>query len=71
MTDTTLRKLETRIEDLENANDSHTMPYIFLDVLTKEPKSKDGMLVFADGVSWNPGNGRGGYLRENSVWVKL
>lgn len=30
-----------------------------------------GMLVFADGTSWNPGSGRGLYEYRTSSWVKL
>lgn len=41
-------------------------------VLYKEPdRLTDGMLVFADGTSWNPGSGRGLYERRASNWQKL
>jgi len=30
-----------------------------------------GMLVFADGTTWNPGSGRGLYEYRSSSWVKL
>jgi hypothetical protein len=32
---------------------------------------RDGMLVFADGVSFNPGAGAGTYERRGGAWVKL
>jgi hypothetical protein len=31
----------------------------------------DGMTVFADGTTWNPGGGRGLYQRTGAAWVKL
>lgn len=37
-----------------------------------EPKRpRDGMIVSADGVSWNPGAGAGIYGRVAGAWVKL
>jgi len=34
-------------------------------------RPREGMLVFADGTDWNPGAGRGVYVFNNGVWVKL
>lgn len=34
-------------------------------------RPQDGMLVYADGTSWNPGSGRGLYERVGGVWSKL
>lgn len=34
-------------------------------------KPREGMVVFADGTSWNPGSGRGMYERRGGVWTKL
>lgn len=34
-------------------------------------KPRDGMLVYADGVNWNPGAGAGIYARQAGAWVKL
>jgi hypothetical protein len=31
----------------------------------------DGMIVYTDGVSWNPGSGQGIYAYYNSAWNKL
>ena len=31
----------------------------------------DGMVVYADGTSFNPGSGRGTYERVSGAWVKL
>ena len=43
-----------------------------LDVAFEEPqKTRDGMLVLADGVRWNPGQGAGMYWYLGGVWNKL
>lgn len=40
--------------------------------LGKEPvKRVEGLLVFADGVGWNPGSGKGPYVYQDGGWVKL
>ena len=38
---------------------------------TEPEKPRDGMLVFANGTTWDPGSGRGFYGRENGAWIKL
>lgn len=41
-------------------------------VLTAEPADKaNGMIVYADGSTWDPGSGAGIYAYEGSSWVKL
>jgi len=32
---------------------------------------KDGLMVFADGTDWNPGQGRGVYFYDGGVWYKF
>jgi hypothetical protein len=40
--------------------------------LGAEPeRPADGMIVYADGSTWNPGSGAGFYGRESGAWVKL
>ena len=34
-------------------------------------KPRDGMIVYADGVGWDPGLGLGLYVRKSGSWVKL
>ena len=34
-------------------------------------KPREGLVVFADGTSWNPGAGRGVYVYNSAAWVKL
>lgn len=38
----------------------------------REPaKLRDGMIIFADGTSFDPGAGAGTYERRGGAWVKL
>lgn len=34
-------------------------------------KPREGMLIFADGTSFNPGSGAGTYEYKGGIWVKL
>lgn len=34
-------------------------------------KFTDGMIIYADGTNFNPGAGRGLYIRNNNQWEKL
>lgn len=31
----------------------------------------EGMLVKADGTTWDPGSGAGVYVRDGGAWIKL
>lgn len=43
-----------------------------MEVQYAEPaRPVEGMVVFADGTSWNPGSGAGTYERRSGAWVKL
>lgn len=43
--------------------------YAFLKTLYAEPaRPRDGMLVKADGTTWNPGSGAGVYVFRGSAW---
>lgn len=43
-----------------------------LQVLSVEPeKPRNGMIVVADGTTWNPGGGAGVYAYISGAWVKL
>ena len=43
----------------------------FLPILSVAPnRVREGMLVIADGVSWNPGAGKGLYEFRNGIWAK-
>lgn len=46
--------------------------YIALNTLYAAPsRIFDGMVVLADGTTWNPGSGAGVYARVAGAWVKL
>lgn len=34
-------------------------------------RPREGMIVFADGTSWDPGSGAGSYEYRGGVWIKL
>ena len=34
-------------------------------------KPREGMIVYADGTSWNPGAGKGCYEYRGAAWFKL
>lgn len=34
-------------------------------------KPREGMIVSANGTTWNPGAGAGAYERKGAAWVKL
>ena len=60
------------INDMRNLQNSGKQSMLQLDELTSEPAIPvDGMVVYADGTSWNPGSGEGLYGYENGAWVKL
>ena len=43
--------------------------FLILPELNKAPaKPRDGLVVRADGINWNPGAGQGVYCFYNSTW---
>ncbi len=47
-------------------------PFISLDTLYAAPKKfREGTIVKADGVTWNPGSGAGVYCRRGAAWTFL
>lgn len=60
------------VGELERIADRVNSGIILLATLGAEPdRPEDGMIVYADGTSWNPGSGAGFYGRESGAWVKL
>jgi hypothetical protein len=58
-----LRRLATSLQIVDSTQ---------YNVLYAEPLGPTaGMVVFADGTTWNPGSGRGLYEYRTSSWVKL
>lgn len=57
------RRIEAVLEFIMNG---------YLEVQHVEPeKNREGRVVFADGVDWNPGSGAGLYEYRGGTWVKL
>lgn len=49
-----------------------TVDYVHLNVLYAAPaRPRAGLMVEADGTSWNPGAGAGTYIYRAGAWVKL
>lgn len=47
-------------------------PILQFQVLYSAPsRPREGMVVVADGTTWNPGGGAGIYLRIGGAWTKL
>lgn len=60
--------LNQELSNIERAQNEST-PFMTLDPIYAEPaKYWDGMIVFADGTTWDPGSGGGVYLRRAGVW---
>ncbi len=64
-----LQKELQRIADLLNEPE---LPLITYSIVHVEPsKKREGMVVNADGIDWNPGYGAGLYIYLNSEWNKI
>lgn len=62
--------LENELTQISRAFQEYTE--VELRTVKKEPKRPaDGMIVSADGVSWNPGSGKGIYAYLAGQWVLL
>lgn len=69
------KRLEGAISSLIGPRLDHVEPgkeAFTLSVETAAPSSPvNGMVVYADGVGWNPGSGEGFYGYQAGAWVKL
>lgn len=64
--------IESELQRLANDLEANIIAKVQLAETFVVPiKPRDGLLVFADGTSWNPGSGRGVYVYSSSAWVKL
>jgi len=68
----TLRQeLQTALQTIA-AEQAQQSEYYALTTLYAAPKRiLEGMIVKADGATWNPGSGAGVYARVGGAWVKL
>lgn len=61
-------------EELRKVSEALDTPDKFLALTTlyaAPTKLREGMVVLADGTTWNPGSGAGVYAYYGSAWVKL
>ncbi len=64
------RFLATELQQI--AREMATVQAVILQTLYAAPsRIYEGMLVKADGTSWDPGSGAGVYARVGGAWVKL
>jgi len=64
--------LWTEMRGVQTWTEQPTLPYFYLDILyAAPPKPAEGMVVMADGVTWNPGAGRGVYCYHGAAWAFL
>jgi hypothetical protein len=51
---------------------SNPLDIVYLREMAKEPvRLLDGLVVYADGTNWNPGQGEGLYERNNGAWGRV
>lgn len=54
------------------SQESYETTVLELRPIYAEPiKPREGMIVYADGTSWNPGAGKGVYHYTGAAWSKL
>lgn len=66
--------LQTYLEQELLAISRHLMETTALElrpVFAEPIRPREGMVVFADGTQWDPGDGKGVYTYQDGGWVKL
>ncbi len=70
-----LESLKNELNQMFNAiarEQAQQSEYLALKTLYSEPKRLlDGMIVKADGTTWNPGSGAGVYVYRGAAWHLL
>jgi hypothetical protein len=64
------RVVEVELEKLVNSLPEQE-EIVFRPFFVAPTKPREGMVVYADGVSWNPGSGAGTYEYRGGAWRKL
>lgn len=62
------------MNDVANLYNEGRFDHLRMTEVEQEPSAAsifDGMVVYADGTSWNPGSGEGLYERRAGAWQKL
>lgn len=63
------QNLKAELDNLRRWTEQPTVPFLYLDMLTAAPaRPSNGMMVYADGVTWNPGAGVGFYRYDGAAW---
>lgn len=71
---TTLEELQQYLmQELEliSREQNETLALDLRPVYREPERPREGMIVSADGTSWNPGSGAGAYEYVGGTWVKL
>lgn len=64
--------LVVELDNLRRWTEQPTVPILTLETLYAAPaRLEDGMIVKADGVTWNPGAGPGVYCYYGAAWNLL
>jgi len=62
--------IEAELQKLEEAQ-AETTEVELRPVFAEPPRPREGMIVYADGVEWNPGSGKGIYNYNGTIWIAL
>ena len=66
------QSLVAELQTLRRWTEQPTVPILTLETLYAAPaRLEDGMIVKADGVTWNPGAGPGVYCYYGAAWNLL
>lgn len=66
------QNLKAELDNLQRWTEQPTVPILTLETLYAAPaRLEDGMIVKADGVTWNPGAGPGIYCYYGAAWNLL
>lgn len=66
------QNLKAELGNLQRWTEQPTVPILTLETLYAAPaRLEDGMIVKADGVTWNPGAGPGVYCYYGAAWNLL
>ena len=64
--------IQKELYDIAQALSGLVTDYVIYEVLYAEPnKVHEGMIVNADGTTWDPGSGAGIYIYRGGSWVLL
>lgn len=64
--------LRQELQRIRQFTEQPSLPFILLELTYAAPaKPVEGMVICADGVTWNPGAGRGVYCYHGAAWAFL